>query len=679
MTSAKISTDLLKCLTPKELEDCQRVFKHFDKNHNGSIDKGELRATLQELGEQVSEEQVNEIMTQADVDKSETLSYEEFLACVVSLRAGMERPTSAPPSGLSLMEPKNFFFENEAKPSSSSSSGGAGRSSNLGANPPTVGGVSGAKPPSASVAHAGGERQVVKSETGATHSYSKEETSAFSDHINRLLANDEAVSSLLPLEGEGIFRAVNDGILLSKLINKAVPDTVDERALNAGHDLNIYQKNENQNIVIAAAKAIGCKVVNVHNEDLIEGREHIVLGLVWQIVRIQLLAQINLKEHPELVRLLEPGEELSDLLKLPADQLLLRWINYHLKNAGETRRVKNFGSDLQDSRVYTILLNQISPSLCDKKALDEPDETKRAEMLIQSSRNLGVESFIKPENIVTGNQKINLAFCAQIFNTNPGLVVTEQELNDMAELLNDDIGDSREERAFRMWINSLGIEDLYVNNLFEDVRDGVVLLQTMDKVQPGVVSWKSVSRPPRNKFKKVENANYVVVLGKSQGFKFSLVGIGGADIVDGNKKLILSIAWQLMRFHSLKLLKSITKGDGASASDRDILEWANSRVQRIGKETKMSSFRDPNLSNSLFFLDLVSSLAPGIVNPEIVTPGLTDEEKASNAKYVISIARKIGVTVFLTWEDIVEVKAKMMLVFCAGLMEWDMNAPGKAL
>lgn len=35
----------------------------------------------------------------------------------------------------------------------------------------------------------------------------------------------------------------------------------------------------------------------------------------------------------------------------------------------------------------------------------------------------------------------------------------------------DDVEASREERAFRLWINSLGIPT-YVNNLFEDVKTG---------------------------------------------------------------------------------------------------------------------------------------------------------------------------------------------------------------
>lgn len=40
-----------------------------------------------------------------------------------------------------------------------------------------------------------------------------------------------------------------------------------------------------------------------------------------------------------------------------------------------------------------------------------------------------------------------------------------------AEMMTDDVVTSREERCFRLWINSLGIVS-YVNNVFEDVRTG---------------------------------------------------------------------------------------------------------------------------------------------------------------------------------------------------------------
>lgn len=65
-----------------------------------------------------------------------------------------------------------------------------------------------------------------------------------------------------------------------------------------------------------------------------------------------------------------------------------------------------------------------------------------------------------------------------------------------------------------------------------------ILLQTLEKVSPGIVNWKIASKPPiKLPFKKVENCNQVVKLGKQ--LKFSLVNIAGNDIVQGNKKLIL--------------------------------------------------------------------------------------------------------------------------------------------
>ena len=180
---------------------------------------------------------------------------------------------------------------------------------------------------------------------------------------------------------------------------------------------------------------------------------HLVLGLIWQLVKIQLLNSINLKSHPELIRLLESGEELSDLLKLPPDQLLMRWFNYHLKAAGSNRRVKNFGGDIKDSECYTVLLAQIAPGKCDKSALGMSDQAARAGKVIGNAKALEVKTFIKPRDIVMGNPRLNLAFTAAIFNQCPGLDPPTKEEMDKAGMMEDDVGDSREERAFRMWIN----------------------------------------------------------------------------------------------------------------------------------------------------------------------------------------------------------------------------------
>jgi len=47
-----------------------------------------------------------------------------------------------------------------------------------------------------------------------------------------------------------------------------------------------------------------------------------------------------------LIRLKREEEELSDLLKLPPDELLIRWFNFHLSNSTSDRRIKNFGKDI---------------------------------------------------------------------------------------------------------------------------------------------------------------------------------------------------------------------------------------------------------------------------------------------------------------------------------------------
>lgn len=130
-------------------------------------------------------------------------------------------------------------------------------------------------------------------------------------------------------------------MILAKLINDSVSDTIDERVLNVpgkGKKINKFKMTENNNLVIFSAKGIGCNVVNIGSADLIEGREHLILGLIWQIIKIGLLNKIDIKLHPELYRLLEDDETLEQFLKLPPDQILLRWFNYHLKAAKWDRR-----------------------------------------------------------------------------------------------------------------------------------------------------------------------------------------------------------------------------------------------------------------------------------------------------------------------------------------------------
>jgi hypothetical protein len=63
-----------------------------------------------------------------------------------------------------------------------------------------------------------------------------------------------------------------------------------------------------------------------------------------------------------LVVLLRDGETPEDLLKLTKEELLLRWMNYHLSRSNyKGNEIRNFGGDIKDSIAYTYLLHQIAP------------------------------------------------------------------------------------------------------------------------------------------------------------------------------------------------------------------------------------------------------------------------------------------------------------------------------
>ena len=51
-----------------------------------------------------------------------------------------------------------------------------------------------------------------------------------------------------------------------------------------------------------------------------------------------------------------------------------------------------------------------------------------------------------------------------------------------------------------------------------------------------------------------------------------LVGIGGGDICNSNRKLILAIVWQLMRAYTIKLLTELGGGT-KKIEDKQIVKW----------------------------------------------------------------------------------------------------------
>ena len=614
--SYQVDIKLSQSFKPEDYSNFEKIFKGFDKNKNGVMEKNEFLDLLHALGyRDFKQEDAERLMEGVEIKDPEHMTFSEFLLMMKKL------------------------VDKEGKIQLDSFINKAGK---------------------AMVRVSKGDNSM------QFQTFSEEERTAYVKVINSSLAEDPVCKKYLPIDSDSneVFDRIKDGVLLCKLINKAQEGTIDERVINTKENMNIFQQVENLNLAISAAKSIGLNVIGLNYDSIMDGKNYImVLGLMWQVVKLVVLCNIQLKQHPELIRLLNPGEQLSDLLKLSPEQLLLRWFNYHLKAANYDKKITNFSGDVKDSEKYTILLNQLNKSLCDKSALNEPDKKKRARKVIDNSKKLGAESYITPDDIVAGNSKLNTLFVASIFNAYPGLdPATEEEMYEAAKLLDDDVEGAREERAFRMWINSLGLtgedgEPIHINNLYEESKDGILLLRTLDKIKPGVVNWKIIDKKPNNPFKKTVNCNEVIDASKKS--KYHIVGIGGGDIRDGNKKYILAIVWQMMRAHSLQVIGNKT--------EEELISWGNDRVD---DDLKVKSLKDKRLGNSLYFINIMKSIEPRSINWDIVITDKDDEEsKQNNAKYAISIARKLGATVFLVWEDIAEVKSKLLLTFLASLYE----------
>ncbi|CAN4109942.1 unnamed protein product [Withania somnifera] len=509
--------------------------------------------------------------------------------------------------------------------------------------------------------------------TTIRHNISESEKASYVAHINSFLREDKFLNDYLPIDpsGNALFDLAKDGVLMCKLINVAVPGTIDERAINTKKVLNPWERNENHTLCLNSAKAIGCTVVNIGTQDLVEARPHLVVALISQIIKIQLLADLNLKKTPQLVELVEDSKDVEELLGLAPEKVLLKWMNFHLKKAGYKKQVNNFSSDLKDGEAYAHLLNALAPEHGTTNTLDTKDPTERANLIIEQAEKLDCKRYVTPQDIVEGSPNLNLAFVAQIFQHRNGLSMDTKKTS-FAEMMEDDAQTSREERCFRLWINSLGI-DTYVNNLFDNVRAGWVLLEVLNKIAPGSVNWKQATRPPiKMPFRKVENCNQVIRIGKE--LNFSLVNVAGNDIVQGNKKLILAFLWQLMRFTMLQLLKNLRfHAQGKEITDADILNWANKKVKNAGRKSQIESFKDKSISTGTFFLELLSAVEPRVVNWSVVTKGETDEDKKLNATYIISVARKLGCSIFLLPEDIIEVNQKMILTLTASIMYWSLQ------
>ena len=124
------------------------------------------------------------------------------------------------------------------------------------------------------------------------------------------------------------------------------------------------------------------------------------------------------------------------------------------------------------------------------------------------------------KDVVNGHEKLNLAFVANLFNNHPSLDEPDQDqVVDVDE-------ETREEKMFRNWINSLGVAP-QVNYLYSDLSNGLIILQLEDTITPGVVDWdrrvvtkEKLSKIRAKRFQEtLANCNYAAEVARKLEFE----------------------------------------------------------------------------------------------------------------------------------------------------------------
>ena len=103
-------------------------------------------------------------------------------------------------------------------------------------------------------------------------------------------------------------------------------------------------------------------------------------------------------------------------------------------------------------------------------------------------------------------------------------------------------------------------------------------------------------------------------------------------------------------------------------------------VVGIDVVSEIASFRDSSLRTGCFVCGLLDAIRPGSVNWKWVTPAASIDVNAAagveaceaNAKYALSLAMKLGCSVFITWKDVVDVNSKAVVLLVAQLVKMDL-------
>uniref|UniRef100_A0AAR2JHF7 Spectrin repeat containing, nuclear envelope 1b n=1 Tax=Pygocentrus nattereri TaxID=42514 RepID=A0AAR2JHF7_PYGNA len=233
-----------------------------------------------------------------------------------------------------------------------------------------------------------------------------------------------------------------------------------------------------------------------------------------------------------------------------------------------------------------------------------------------------------------------------------------------------------QKRTFTKWINShLAKRDppLVVKDLFEDIKDGVMLLALLE-----VLSGHKLPCEQGRKLRRIHwLANVGTALRFLEGRRIKLVNINTTDVVDGRPSIVLGLIWTIILYFQIEELTSSLppqKGQTSSTSSVDssnstetasppvkrkprlsfqggakraLLKWVQrTATKRLGLDVKDFG---PSWRSGVAFHAVIFALRPQLVNMERVW----NRPNRANLEEAFSLAeRELGIPRLLDPEDV---------------------------
>ena len=492
-----------------------------------------------------------------------------------------------------------------------------------------------------------------------------------------------------------------DGVIFAALINIAEPGFVDLRVLNMPPNIDDpipLTKDEIEQNLTTVFQTISALDINFEWKLTVErfmnpkNTINMIIGITHKLFQLILSNKVNLKTHPELIRLVKTDKAKLESKQYNWSQWYPLWKQFLVENTKvkplsttdtDTKNdddSKNNDSNEASFNVFKDWLPDLKWVLsCLIKGFDT--NSNDAGTIHDSITNLGItNTIVLKEDIEVNNCfLVELLICDVFHNKNLIQKIKDDEALNLKKLLK-----GNNERALQAWMNSILPKKMRIKNLDGDLSDGIAILKVLDLCKPGCVIWKNnIKKKCKNRFEKLGNCNHAIDVAKTKGFGFTMIGFGGSDIVDGHQKTIFSLLWQMKRYYATKLLRDLAF-NGKNVTNDDILKWTNKKIISFNsiiednndlkayKRKPLKSFKEKsNLNDCVIYCNLLASINMEWINYKLVYG--SKQNGIKNAGYVITIIRKLGQGIFVNPRELASADIHAVLTVVACIMTIDAN------